>query len=227
LAVSLLYLYSVLAEPPTAALGQGLAAEPLSLVACGPLISVVGEMRAPPAVEGTALRGHDATIRRLADLVDAILPARFATMAEDETALRALLEPRTASLGDALRLVAGCEQMTLRVFGPALPPPRAATDVPREAGPGTRYLAARFRATTPAGLEPVRAAVAALVRAERITPHRTPPLLASVYHLVRRDDTAAYRQNLAAAHLAPLRVEVSGPWPPYAFAPGPDAELVA
>jgi hypothetical protein len=227
--VSPLYLYAVLAEAPTAPLGQGLAGEPLRLVSCGPLAGVVGAMPAQPAIEPAALRGHDATIRRLAGLVDAILPARFATLAEDEAALRALLEPRTATLGDALRLVAGCEQMTLRVFGSALPAPTGATDVAENVGPGTRYLTARLRATTPAGLEPVRAAVAALVRAERIAPHRTPPLLASLYHLVSRGGAAAYLNSLAAAREAiePLRVESSGPWPPYGFAPGLAAELVA
>ncbi len=226
--MSPLYLYAVLAEAPTAPLGQGLAGEPLRLVSCGPLAGVVGAMAAQPAIEAAALRGHDATIRRLAGLVDAILPARFATLAENEAALRALLEPRTATLGDALRLVAGCEQMTLRIFGSALRPPTGATDAPEDAGPGTRYLTA-LRATTPAGLESVRAAVAAWARAERIAPHRTPPLLASLYHLVSRGSAAAYLNSLAAAREAiePLRVEASGPWPPYAFAPGLAAELVA
>jgi hypothetical protein len=63
----------------------------------------------------------------------------------------------------------------------------------------------------------------ALVADERVQRHATPPLLASVYHLVPRSQRTQYRRRVAraAATLAPLRLTVSGPWPPYAF--GADA----
>jgi hypothetical protein len=45
--------------------------------------------------------------------------------------------------------------------------------------------------------------------------------VASAYHLVPRERVEEYRAALAAVAETPaLRVTVSGPWPPYAFAPG-------
>ena len=41
-------------------------------------------------------------------------------------------------------------------------------------------------------------------------------LLGTVYHLVRREDVPAYEEALKEES----RVTASGPWPPYAFAPG-------
>jgi hypothetical protein len=71
----------------------------------------------------------------------------------------------------------------------------------------------------------VRAVVAPLqeiVRATRVEGHVHPPLIASVYHLVAVDRMGAYRAALeAAARIAPdVHVSSSGPWLPYAFAPG-------
>jgi hypothetical protein len=43
--------------------------------------------------------------------------------------------------------------------------------------------------------------------------------VASVYHLIPRASVPAYRRALqSAARDAGVRVIVSGPWPPYAFA---------
>ncbi|HSF02242.1 MAG TPA: GvpL/GvpF family gas vesicle protein, partial [Solirubrobacterales bacterium] len=132
---------------------------------------------------------------------------------------------------EALELVAGREQMTLRAYGPpaartADPAVPDASELPP--GPGARYLAARLRdqrrAQAPPALAPLRAALAPLVHAERIEEHARPPLIASVYHLIARGGADDYRQALEAVMpaLEPLRVASSGPWPPYAFAPGLD-----
>jgi hypothetical protein len=230
--MSALYLYALLAETPAADLGAGLAGEPLRLIPCAGLLAVAGSMDAPPALAAPALRAHDDVVRRLATLAEALLPARFGTVAEDERALATALEPRLPALREALTLVRGCEQMSLRVFGAA----SAVAAEPADAsagGPGARYLQERRRAHRHAselpGLEPLRRALGRLVRAERIEPHHTPPLLASVYHLVPRGVAAAYRERLEATRtvLQPWRVDASGPWPPYAFAPGPSHEAAA
>jgi hypothetical protein len=111
--------------------------------------------------------------------------------------------------------------MTLRVFGPRRRAPRAA-EAPR-LGPGTRYLVARRRAHGIPELDPIRPLLDGLVSDERVQRHAAPPLVASVYHLVPRGRCAQYRAGVARAarRLAPLRLTVSGPWPPYAF--GADA----
>ena len=124
--------------------------------------------------------------------------------------------------------VRGHAQMTLRVYGPRRVA-RARPSAPEAVagarlGPGARYLAERRRlhGTAPE-LDPIRPLLAGLVADERVQRHLTPPLLASIYHLVPRNRGARYRARVArgARQLSPLRVTISGPWPPYAF--GADA----
>jgi hypothetical protein len=224
--VSALYLYAVLGQEPRGALGHGLGDEPLRAVRCGSLIAVAGAVDRAPPIDAASLREHDQTLRRLADLVDAVLPVRFCTVVDDEQALADLLAPRSAELGEALALVAGREQMTLRLYGErplADPDPRPAT---AEGGPGTRYLTERLRQERRLDATPeiaaLRRALAALVVDERVERHDTPPLLASLYHLVERGTSPRYLAALASARadLGDLVARPSGPWPPYAFAPG-------
>ncbi|MEX2148094.1 MAG: GvpL/GvpF family gas vesicle protein [Candidatus Rokuibacteriota bacterium] len=223
-----LYVYAVLATGARAD-GTGLAGEPLRIVPCGDFAAAVGEMDDAPAVEARTLRAHDSVVRALAQSAEAILPARFGCVVKDEIALRDALQPRARELGDALRLVRGCEQMTVRVYGrdaagaPAAEP--AADEPMTPAGPGTDYLVSRQRERRRARevpeLDPIRSALSMLVREERAQRHRTPPLLASVYHLIGRGQAAVYQETLtrAAAALGAVRVSASGPWPPYAFTP--------
>jgi hypothetical protein len=221
----LLYVYALLGEAPHTALGLGLAGEPLRLVACGAVHAVTGELAAGPSPEPGALRAHDSVVRAVAAAAPAVLPVRFGTLLADEATLAGALRARAAELGTALALVAGREQMTVRLFGEAAPAEeREAPATAGAPGPGTRYLGERLREqrrSLPA-IERLRTALAPLVHAARVEPHDTPPLLASVYHLVSRGSADRYRAALAAAcaDLHPLRVAVTGPWPPYAFAPG-------
>jgi hypothetical protein len=115
--------------------------------------------------------------------------------------------------------------MTLRVFGePELPPD---PEPGSAGGPGTRYLAARRREVERAHalpeIEPLREALRPLLRAERIERHEAAgPLLGTAYHLILQGQTAAYRAALEAARerTGGRRIAATGPWPPYAFAPG-------
>jgi hypothetical protein len=217
------YVYALLTEPPRGDAGSGLGAEPLRFVRVDGVLAAVGDMAAPPEVSPAALRAHDAVVRRLAAEVEAILPVRFGTLLEGDRALTEAIVGRGPRLREALALVAGREQMTLRLFGE---PVRADDEpAPSDLGPGTRYLEARRRqarrdADVPE-LAPLRPPLATLVRAERAQRHDAPPLLASVYHLIDRGRAAAYLDAVAAGApaLAPARAVVTGPWPPYAFAP--------
>src|SRR5262245_36312112 len=222
--MSEVYVYALLGNVPAPDAGGGLRDEPLRLVRVGDLLAAVGEMTEPPAVSETTLRAHDAVVRRLADGVDAILPVRFGALLS-ESSLADVLHARARELSEALALVAGRQQMTLRVLGePAAgvaPAPDAAGDA--DAGPGARYLAARRAEWRRAGeapeLAPLRPALERLIRAERITRHDTPPLLASVYHLIDRGADPAYRAAVECSVSTDVRVVATGPWPPYAFAP--------
>jgi hypothetical protein len=218
------YVYALLADRPRADAGPGLGDEPLRYLSVAGLLAAVGDMAEAPPVSRTTLLAHDAVVRRLAAAVDAILPVRFGTFLDGDAALADALSGRAERLREALALVAGREQMTLRIFGEATTPPTAAP-ASGDVGPGTRYLEARRQqarrdADIPE-LAPLRPSLAPLVRAEHVQRHDTPPLIASVYHLIDRGRAADYQQALAAgtAALAPTRAVATGPWPPYAFAP--------
>jgi len=219
------YVYAVLAEAPRGDTGAGLGAEPLRFVPIAGVLAAVGDMAAPPIVSSGTLRAHDAVVRRLAAAVDAILPVRFGTVLDGEVALAEAIAGRAARLREALALVAGREQMTLRVFGDAAAAEPAAPVADADLGPGARYLKTRRRrargATEVPELAPLRGHLEPLVRAEQAQRHPTPPLLASVYHLIDRGRAPAYLDAVAAgaAALAPTRAVATGPWPPYAFAP--------
>ena len=219
--MSVVYLYAVLSAPPRAAL-RGLAGEPVRSFCAGDLVAAVGDIAAAPAVSATSLRAHDEVVRALARDAEAILPARFGSITADDQALIELLARQATALGEALRLVHGCEQMTARVFAAAA---AGAGAEPAPATTGLEYLerrrAAQRRAREVPEAAPLRARLDGLVRAERVRRHDAPPLLATLYHLVARGRAEEYLAAVADAAVAlePTRVSASGPWPPYAFAP--------
>jgi hypothetical protein len=221
------YVYALLDGPPPGPLPSGLAGEPVHLLARAGIVAAFGEMATAPPVEAEAIRAHDATARAIAEGVGAVLPSRFGALLEGEAALARFLEDNAGPLRDALDRVRGCRQMILRLStaaGAEPPPVSAEAPVdPPAAGPGTRYL--RERAARDPGqdprVKPVLAALAPVTRETRVQGHQHPPLIASVYHLVRREDVGDYAARVAvvaAAHSA-LHIAASGPWLPYAFAP--------
>jgi hypothetical protein len=215
--VSGIYLYALLDGAPTEAPGLGVCDEPLRLVDLDGALALVGDVPAAPAPDPATLTAQDALLRRLATGVDAILPARFGTLLADDAALVRALAPRRGELTEALARVAGCEQMTLRVWGDEAAPASGADDP--TTGPGTRYLAARRRARHVPEVEALRQRLGTLVRGERAERHDRPPLLATVQHLVARGQSARYLAEVEAAAPAirPWRVTATGPWLPYAF----------
>lgn len=220
-----LYLYAVVGEEPGQPLGQGLAGEPLRVVRSGDLLAVAGEREARPAPGVHAFSHHDGTVRRLAGQFPALLPARFGEWFTDEHALADKLAPRAKELGEALELVRGSVQMTLRVFGEAAEPSGSMVEE-SGLGPGARYLAERRReherARSLPEIDPVRELLAPYFRVEKAERRGTPPLLGTAYHLVPRELLSQYRAALerGCERLTGVRVQASGPWPPYAFAPG-------
>jgi hypothetical protein len=188
---------------------------------------VTGETPERPRPGREALERQDAVVRRLAERFGAILPARFGEAFADADALAARLGPREREVAQALALVRGCVQMTLRVFGEPEARPEPESDP--SGGPGTRYLASRRREIERAHslpeIEPLREALRPLLRAERMMRHEAAgPLLGTAYHLVLRSKAGAYLAILEAARerIGGRRVAATGPWPPYAFAPEAD-----
>jgi hypothetical protein len=196
-------LYALLSAPPSCETGRGICAEPLRIVRSGDLVALVGDVTEMPAPSAVILRAQDAVLRRLAVVLDAVMPVRFGTVLPDEAALTDVLSQRRPRLTQALGRIAGCEQMTLRLWreladGAAAPPPRSGT-VPE--------------------LEALLQRLGDVIREERAERHDRPPLVATAQHLIRRGTSARYIDGVNAARdsLRPCRVSVTGPWLPYAF----------
>ncbi|HEY2028060.1 MAG TPA: GvpL/GvpF family gas vesicle protein [Myxococcales bacterium] len=202
----------MVSEPPRNPRGcdvGAFAGLPLRTLRCGDLWLVAGA--APEALSESALRAHEAAVRGIAEACEACLPARFGAQAASEEALCAALADRTAELKEALILVRGREQMTVRVQEAQA----AREPAPLPESPGARYLEERRRRDALPELDPLREAVRGLVRAERVERHQQ--LFASVYHLVDKGQSQAYRA--AVASVPGLRAAVTGPWPAWSFAP--------
>lgn len=191
----------------------------IEFVGIGSICAAVERVSGRPAISETALRDQHEVVTRLARNTDAILPARFGSLIElDE--LKRMVARHQGTIEKALELVRGREQMTLRLFaeGPESMPVAMAAPPPSS---GTAYLAMRAAAgVVPPEVERVRARLGSLVIAERVE-RGNGRLHATVWHLITRGSSARYHTEVArlADDLAPLRPAVSGPWPPFAFAP--------
>jgi hypothetical protein len=228
-----LYLYGIVGAEPVGDLGEGLAGEPLRLIGNGPVRAIAGCPAESPKPVPSALAAHDAVVRRLAEQISALLPARFGQTLPDEQALTEWLAAHSPELAEALVQVAGCVQMTLRVYGERETSFVEAPSEPPSGGPGTRYLEQRRRETewehSLPEIAPLREALRPLLKAERIerpvSPIASGRLRATAYDLIARGTSDDYARIVAATSLDCQRdgwhVSASGPWPPYAFAPGP------
>jgi Gas vesicle synthesis protein GvpL/GvpF len=200
--VSPLNVYALSDGPPAQAV-LGALGEPVRALRAGALFALAGEVDRPPELTAEAVRAHEAAVRRLAQACAALLPVRFGSIAD-----RVDFSGREAELVEALELVRGREQMTLRVYGEARPLNRRS---------GTAYLESVRRSRALPELDPLRAALAPLLRAERTEAHQG-PLLGSVYHLIDRGSAPEYLRALAGVELT-VRVAPTGPWPAWSFAP--------
>jgi hypothetical protein len=136
-----------------------------------------------------------------------------------------VLQSRSDTLRPRLSVVRGRTQMTIRVVlelegSDPGDDPSPGSDPSDESTQGTQYLhrraAAAARAREVPGFEPIRTAVAPWVKDERVDRRAG---VATVHHLIPRSAVSPYRTAVGrAAARAGLRVIVSGPFPPYAFA---------
>jgi hypothetical protein len=204
---------------PGTGLGGGLSSRPIP----GGFAIVEHRADIPPVEFGT-LKQHDAVVARLAEAVPAILPVRFGTLLEPEEVEEALAD-REEEIAEAFALVRGRLQFTWRRASrrrsakrPTAVPPRGAE--PR-AGEGAAYLrrAARLASPVPpAAFRGVREKLRPFVAAERYDGERA-MLPESLYHLVDRGRAEGYRRVAAKLAAASSLVRLTGPFPPFAFAP--------
>jgi len=213
---------------------RGIAGEALRAVRVGAIDAVIGRVSRIPRPTERNLRRHGRVVSALWRRTPALLPARFGTAVGDVAELEAIVGARQKTLRRTLRSVRHRAQMTVRMLSGSGTRDsglgtrdsgrgRISSPGSRVPDPGSRgrsYLHARVataqRARDVPGFAACRHAVKAWVRAERVEKRGR---VATIYHLVPRGSAGRYRAALErAAAGAQVRMLVSGPWPPYAFA---------
>ena len=212
------YVFALVDGTPSGGKGKGLSG-PLGLRKIPGGFAVV-ERRGdiPPAEFGSLKRHHD-VVAELASRVDAILPVRFGTLL-DADAIEEALDERAEEIADAFDVVRGRVQFTWRRGRPTPDARRPKSDARRPTS-GTDYLrraAKGAKPAPPAAWRALRVKLAPLVAAERYQP-AGPALPETLYHLVARDKSARYATIGAGLRHAKPTLSLTGPWPPFAFAP--------
>jgi hypothetical protein len=177
--------------------------------------SGVGPLPRHPDLSEAALREQHAIVVALARRFVAILPARFGAWVDPPTLEQTLTTNRTR-IRRALARVKNRDQFTIRILGDR-------QDTPPDLSSGTAYLRSRRAASRPRltrAARDVRRAVKPLVRAEQIDSGRGSIRL-TIHHLIDRGRARAYRAAVrqSVIRASDEQVVVSGPWPPFAFAP--------
>jgi Gas vesicle synthesis protein GvpL/GvpF len=203
----------------------GVEDECLALVRAQRIAAVVGACESDPstnAISRRALQRHDRVVRELARRAKAVVPARFGVHTGRAGDVRDFIRSRHDALRSALELVRDREQMTVRISRRKGTRAAPASSRKTSAGPGRTYLLSRV--AQPLSVLPELSAAADLwaahVHAERGQRPRQGPLL-TIFHLIDRGTCRAYRRVLreAGATVPHLELHVSGPFPPYGFAP--------
>lgn len=211
-----LTLYAIARPPLPSTLG--VAGARLQVFAVGSIAVIAAPASRPSAAIEAALRAQHGIVVALARRVDPLLPVRYGTRATIET-LGDLLRPSLPRLDEALDRVGGRRQMTVRILGP-----RPLGRPPTVVTSGRAYLAERMAGTAPVPDELARlvASLRPFVVDQRLRLGRG-DIRATLYHLIEKGDVSRYSRVLAAAlqEMPPWRGVVSGPWPPFAFAPDP------
>ena len=209
---------------------------------------VAGWIDAAPAIDRNALTRQDVLVRHVHEIARAALPMRFGTTAASIDAATRAIEGLGTAVRERLNLVAGREQMTVRIAGPPSRPEaasarsrrsspeteRAEADASRASDPskarhasgalgtvgdGTRYLERRAGRELPDGIRELLQALEPLARATRVEPGLRSGVT-TAYQLIDRGTADRHRKLIEeiAAQHPALRVRASGPLPPYAFA---------
>lgn len=226
------YLYCVLpADAPDPAVA-GLDGERLRALRAGGVCVWVGDVPTAPSPGLARIREHDRVIRSAMDAGLSPVPIRFGQVLADDQALEAHLAAN--DYRPRLERVRGGVEFGIRILDPASPddapaaePDRTVDATAPNGGTGAAYLrtvAARIHAAEARQSRSLDAAreiddrLAEWVRESHIEATDQPPG-AVVAHLVQADAADAYgtrAHELSHAH-GPLRIIVTGPWPPYSF----------
>ncbi|WP_197320008.1 GvpL/GvpF family gas vesicle protein [Saccharomonospora sp. NB11] len=188
-------------------------------------------------------RAHDAVVAAVSDAASAAVPLRLATVCFDDERVRRLVEEGRREFVTTLDALTGRTEWGVKVYadltalaGAAEPARAASTSTSGGGGAGAAYLRRRKAALSAretgeqiaAGhAERLHARLADSAVASRRHPPQDPKLSGERAHMVLNgaylvaDDRASAFAELVHAldgeHPA-VRVELTGPWPPYSFA---------
>jgi gas vesicle protein GvpL/GvpF len=209
----------------------GVGGEQLRTIPLDGVTAIAGRVTHRPAASTRNLRQYATVVESIAARVPAILPARFGTTFDDLTELTLVLRSRGAVLRDRLRAVRGRTQMTIRLVSESESGDDSRARQSRAAGrgrvrlehtatQGAQYLRQRLAALRTAREVPelaaIRPAIRRFVRDERVERRGG---IATVHHLIPRAMAQRYSAAVArAAAKGGIRLVVSGPFAPYAFA---------
>jgi hypothetical protein len=200
-------------------------------------------------LEETA-RAHHRVIEAVARQVP-VVPARLATVYHGDAGVADMLAERGADLRVALGRIDARREWGVKAYaaqppGPGDPGPAASGGPARPAaGPGAAYLQRRrdqlsgrqnARRAALQSAEILHTRLSRLAAETRMHPPQAPqltgskaPMILNASYLLdeqRADDFAAEAAALAEQHPA-IRVELTGPWPPYSFAGAAEGERPA
>jgi hypothetical protein len=215
--VSGLYVFALAGEPCETFETSGHVIE---FVRSGDVYAAVERAERPPAVSEQALRGQHVVVAELGMRVDALLPVRFGAFV-DAGELQSMVVQRQDVITEALRLVRGRCQMTVRLLQRETESPGDSAPPAAHAQSGTEYLESRrqLRSAIPSPLAAVSEAVRHIVVAQRLELARG-RFSTTLYHLVGKKDVQEYRERAAVVKRADDgTLAVTGPWAPFAFAP--------
>lgn len=218
-----LYVFALVDAPPAGRPGTGLSG-PLSLRRVGDAFALIERREDVPPAEFGTLQRHQAVLTDVAARVPAIIPVRFGTLMDADTLDEALNE-REEDLEEAFATVRDRVQFTWRRSGAARTKGSNSASGSRRSKvtelSGAEYLrgaARRSRPAPPAAWKALRGTLAHLVALERYQP-ATGQLPESLYHLVPRAAIEDYQQAAAELRARPPAPTLTGPFPPFAFAP--------
>ncbi len=212
------YVFALVDRIPSGAAGRGLTGALALRKLAGAYALVERRADVPPAAFGT-LKKHQEVVSRVAKQVPAILPVRFGTLLESAD-LEEAVEERDEEIAGAFDLVRDRVQFTWRTSKPRREARGARRDA-RQPASGAEYLRRAARAANPAAPAAFRAlqpTLAPLAVRQRYQPG-TPALPEAVYHLVGKSDARRYAAEAVALKDTSPVLTVTGPFPPYAFAP--------
>lgn len=180
-------------------------------VVCAPVAPSDGRELTPEV-----LWRHEEVVEALMEDRD-LLPVRFGTRVEDETAAARALGERHDELARALDRVRGAVELSVRVMGEQ---PEEAP-IPDDVTSGADYLRAKVRSAA-AHEEVVKAVhdpLNADARASRELGASAPGELLRAAYLVDRGRVSAFVDHVTLIQAAQpeLRLLCTGPWPPYSF----------